>query len=95
MARNNFLGTSKSATLGRYNFGFMWGAVACLFLSMMLFCVGGATSGSKEKSYTGKSGGKKGGRNFMGRRKTVHNRGSFVDSESQKRVVKDEYITEI
>lgn len=92
MGRNNFRSLGKVASLGRYNFGFMWAAVACLFLSTMLFCVGGATSGNSGHSKSRKSGG---GRNFMGRKKTVHNRGSFIDSESQRRVVKDEYITEI
>lgn len=92
MGRNNFRSQGKGASLGRYNFGFMWAAVACLFISTVLFCIGGTASSSSGHSKSRKSGG---GRNFMGRKKTVHNRGSFIDSESQRRVVKDEYITEI
>ena len=93
MGRNDFLSQGKNASLGRYNFGFMWAAVACLFIATVLFCVGGATSGSSRGGRASRKSG--GGRNFMGRKKTVHNRGSFIDSESQRRVVKDEYITEI
>ncbi len=93
MGRNDFLSQGKGASLGRYNFGFVWAAMACLFMSTVLFCVGGAKSGSRGTSSSPRKSG--GGRNFMGRKKTVHNRGSFIDSESQRRVVKDEYITEI
>ncbi|KAK4690130.1 hypothetical protein P7C71_g6594, partial [Lecanoromycetidae sp. Uapishka_2] len=73
--RNAFLANGKTATLGKYNFGFMWAAVACYFLATILLCAGGAASGGgggrKEKS----------GSRF-GRKKATRDRGSFIDKET-------------
>lgn len=73
--RNAFKSAGTAANLGKYNFGFMWAAVACLFLATVFLCVGGATSSS--------SGGRrsKGGR-FGRRQKSTRSRGSFIDKET-------------
>lgn len=72
--RDAFNSNNMTATLGKYNFGFMWAAVACLFIATVLFCAGGAADRS------GSSGGMFGG----GRKKSTRSnrdRGSFIDSE--------------
>lgn len=85
LGRRNFRSAGRSASLGRYNFGFMWAAVACLFLATVMFCVGGAASGSRG-TYTKRTG----GRSFMGRRKkstrSRRSRGSFIDTEGQRKM---------
>ncbi len=86
MGRDNFRSNNQPATVGVKAFAFMWTAVACLFLSTVLFCVGGSV-GRKDSTYSKKAG----GRSFMGRKKSTRSRGNFIDSESQRRVVKDEY----
>ncbi|KAL8700952.1 MAG: hypothetical protein Q9201_005168 [Fulgogasparrea decipioides] len=83
--RNAFHSAGRSASLGRYNFGFMWAAVACLFLATVMFCVGGVTSG-KDKTYTTRTG----GRRFFGRKKSTRSRGSFIDPERQRRMEKED-----
>ncbi|KAL9021307.1 MAG: hypothetical protein Q9185_001512 [Variospora sp. 1 TL-2023] len=83
--RNNFRSSDRTATLGRYNFGFMWAAVACLFLSTVLLCVGGVT-GKRDKSYTTRTS----GRSFFGRKKSTRSRGSFIDPERQRRLEKED-----
>ncbi|KAL8798605.1 MAG: hypothetical protein Q9200_007738 [Gallowayella weberi] len=86
--RNAFRSTDRTATLGRYNFGFMWAAVACLFLATLMFCVGGVT-GKKDRTYTKRTG----GRSFMGRKKSTRSnrdRGSFIDPERQRRMEKED-----
>ncbi|KAL8688391.1 MAG: hypothetical protein Q9218_005682 [Villophora microphyllina] len=83
--RNAFRSANHTATLGRYNFGFMWAAVAALFLATVLFCVGGVT-GKKDKSYTKQTGGK----SFFGKKKPARDRGSFIDPERQRRMEKED-----
>lgn len=73
--RNAFQSNDQTARLGRYNFGFMWGAVAALFIAMVLLCAGGAASGSR-------SGGNRGGGRFSRNRKSTRSRGSFIDKET-------------
>ncbi|MCJ1263333.1 hypothetical protein MMC22_003203 [Lobaria immixta] len=90
LGRRNFRSIGKSADLGKYNFGFMWAATACLLLATVLFCVGGATSGRKSTSHTTTTTPRRGSRFAFGRKKHARNRGSFIDSESQRRV-KEEY----
>ena len=75
--RNNFKSAGMTATLGKYNFGFMWAAVACYFLATAMLCAGGAASGSR-RSKTKSSGG--GGR--FGRKKSARDRGSFINKET-------------
>ncbi|MCJ1356483.1 MAG: hypothetical protein MMC33_006478 [Icmadophila ericetorum] len=86
IGRKNFNTNSQPASLGKYAFGFMWAAMACLLLAGVMFCIAGVTS-KRDSTYTRKTG----GRSFFGRKKGTRNRGSFIDSESQRRVVKDEY----
>ena len=75
--RNDFNSNNMTATLGRYNFGFMWAAVACLFIATVLFCAGGAADSSSSIG--------SGRARFGGRRKkstrSNRDRGSFIDSE--------------
>ena len=86
MGRNNFRSDQRAANVGRMSFGFMWAAMACLFLSTVLLAVAGVTSKKRDKTYTRRTG----GRSFFGRRRAARDRGSFIDTESQRRV-KDEY----
>ena len=73
--RNAFKSAGTSANLGKYNFGFMWAAVACLFLATVFLCVGGATSSSGGRKRS------RGGR-FGRRQKSTRSRGSFIDKET-------------
>lgn len=47
----NSFDSSNNASLGRYAYGFTWGAFAAYFLAMILFCVSGGVSGKKETTY--------------------------------------------
>ncbi|KAH0274784.1 SUR7-domain-containing protein, partial [Aureobasidium melanogenum] len=80
--RNAFRRNGQSAHLGAYAFGWTWAAFAAYFLAMVLFCVGGAVSKSSTTAP------RKGG--MFGRKASTRSRGSFIDSESQRRV-KEEY----
>ncbi|KAI9163209.1 Protein SUR7 [Paramyrothecium foliicola] len=51
IARNKFQDAGRDASLGRYAFGWAWGAFAALLLANILFCVG--IRG--EKGYSGRS----------------------------------------
>lgn len=77
MGRRNFRSIGRSADLGKYDFGFMWAAVACWFLAMVLLCAGGAVGGSRLSGS---------GRNSRFRRKkstkSRRSRGSFIDGKS-------------
>lgn len=77
--RDIFNQNNMTATIGQYAFGFMWAAVACLFLASVLFCVGGAAS-KKDDGYGG-------GRSRFGRKRSTRSRGSFIDTDSQRPVV--------
>jgi hypothetical protein len=48
-ARNVFRNNNLDANIGKYGYGFSWGTVALLFLSMISFCAAG---GRKHDSYT-------------------------------------------
>ncbi|KAL8935943.1 MAG: hypothetical protein Q9216_005186 [Gyalolechia sp. 2 TL-2023] len=88
--RDAFRSQDRTASLGRYNFGFMWAAVACLFLATLLECVGGVTGKKKDRTYTTK---RTGGRKFFGRKKSTkstRSRGSFIDPERQRRMEKED-----
>jgi hypothetical protein len=57
-ARNVFLANNQTASLGRYAYGFTWGAVACFLFATMTFCAAGSggrsrrsVRSSKEVSY--------------------------------------------
>jgi len=51
IARNHFHSAGRSASLGRYAFGFAWGSFAALLIANVLFCLG--IRG--EKGYSGRS----------------------------------------
>ncbi|KAE8353259.1 actin cortical patch SUR7/pH-response regulator pali [Aspergillus coremiiformis] len=51
--RNRFNSNGQAARVGSKAFGFMWTAVVCLFLSCILYCLGG-TIGRKETGYSGR-----------------------------------------
>jgi len=64
-------------------YGFTWGAWAAFFIATVLFCVGGSVG--KTDKYQKSS--------YFGRKRSTRStrsRGSFIDTESQRRV-KDEY----
>lgn len=78
-ARNAFKDEGRSASLGRYAFGFVWGAWAALFIATILFCLG--LRGDKSP--------RAGGGGFMSRFKrnrSVRSRRSY-----DGRRVKDDY----
>lgn len=89
--RDAFRSDNQSASLGKKAFGFTWAAMACLFLSTILFCLAGTSSnrGNYDANYGYRTGGK--GGLFSRNRKSVRsttssrrsgvNRGSFIDSE--------------
>ncbi|KAI9842974.1 MAG: hypothetical protein M1837_006711 [Sclerophora amabilis] len=78
MARNVFLREDRAASLGIKAFGLMWAAVACLFLTTILFCLVLAT-GKKDDTYSSRSTKK----SRFGRKQSTRSRGSFIDSEKR------------
>jgi len=76
--RNAFRANGTQANLGKYAYGFTWAAMACYLLATVLFCVGGGVSKNKNSAPK------------RTRSTKSMSRGSFIDSESQRRV-KDEY----
>ncbi|KAK3109585.1 Eisosomes component [Teratosphaeriaceae sp. CCFEE 6253] len=85
-ARNAFRRNGSTASLGIKAFAFTWAAMGCYFLATILFCLGGAASKKDNHQQKSKT-------SYFGRKKSTRStrsRGSFIDSESQRRV-KDEY----
>lgn len=76
--RNNFRSAGQEASIGRYNMGFTWGAVACFFLATIMFCLGGKLGGDRSSGV---------GRSRS--TKSTRSRGSFLDTDSQRRVKED------
>jgi len=83
-ARDVFNANGMTASLGRYAFGFTWGAVAALFLASLGFFGGCCIGRNKDTTVRSTR------RGFFRRNKSTRSRHSFVDTESQRRV-KDEY----
>lgn len=80
-ARNAFQDDGRDASLGRYAFGFVWGAWAALFIATILFCLG--LRGDRSARTT------TGGAGFMSRfrrNRSVRSRRSY-----DGRRVKDDY----
>lgn len=75
--RNAFRSAGYEAHVGRYLMGFAWASVACFFLATIFFCLGGRLGGDGTRSS-----------NMRRTRSTKSNRsrGSFIDSESQRKV---------
>lgn len=81
--RNAFRSGGHSAKLGAKAYAFTWTAMACFLISSVLFCCGAV--GRDHTRTTNRS--------FFGRKKSTRStrsRGSFLDTESQRRV-KDDY----
>jgi len=81
-ARNEFRSAGMDATIGRYAFGFTWGAWAAMFLATIMLFLGCGLGGRKEEKTTTSS------RGFFRRQRSRRSIGSL--GESQKRV-KDDY----
>ncbi|KUI73536.1 Protein SUR7 [Cytospora mali] len=75
-ARNAFHSDNRSATLGKYAFGFSWGAWAALLIATVLFFLGTRRMST--------------GRRF-GRRRSVARSSRSYDMSSSSRRVKDDY----
>jgi len=91
MARNRFHDAGLAASVGKYAFGFTWGAWACLTLATIMLFLGCGLGGRKERTATSARAERSGrGSNlrFFRRQRSRGARGSL--SESQRRV-KDEY----
>jgi len=80
--QKDFHSASQDAKLGKFAFGFTWGAAVALFLASVLYFLGCCTGRKSDHVSSRKS--------FFGRKASTRSRGSFIDTESQGRVVKDE-----
>lgn len=76
--RDNFRSAGQEASIGRYNMGFTWGAVAAYFLATVMFCLGGKLGGDSSS-----------GMRRSRSTKSNRSRGSFLDTDSQRRVKED------
>ncbi|RDW61420.1 putative SUR7 family protein FMP45 [Coleophoma crateriformis] len=73
--------------IGQYAFGFTWGAWAAMFLSVILLFLGCGLGGSRKEHAAPTT-----NRAFFRRQRSRRSaRGSFVDNDSSRRVVKEEY----
>lgn len=75
--RDNFRSAGQEANIGRYNMGFTWAAAACYFLATVMFCLGGKLGGDSSGVRRSRS------------TKSTRSRGSFLDTDSQRRVKED------
>lgn len=92
-ARDRFTDANLDAHVGRYAFGFTWGAWAAMFLATVMLFFGCAFGRGRDTTTrrSASAGGATPRRGFFRRRHSRRSaRGSFVESESQRRV-KDEY----
>lgn len=80
-ARNAFHADGRSASLGKYAFGFSWGAWAALLIATVLFFLGTIRTDKTTKTTTGRR---------WGRRQSVARSSRSYDVGSTKRV-KDDY----
>ncbi|KAK4495476.1 hypothetical protein PRZ48_013807 [Zasmidium cellare] len=78
--RDGFRSNGNDAKIGVKAMAFTWSTWACFFLATIFFCVGGTVS---RNNSTQKS-------SYFGRKRSTRSRGSFVDSSSERRGVKDE-----
>ena len=82
IGRDRFNSAGMAASYGRYGFGWTWAAFAAYLIATVLYCVGGSV-GKKDTARTPR-------KSYFGRKQSTRPRGSFIDSESQRRV-KEEY----
>jgi len=88
-ARNAFQSDNRSASLGRYAFGFAWGSWAALFLATICFCLGLRGDRSAKRNSVTTNGTATNGGGFMsrfGRNRSVRSRRSY-----DGRRVKEDY----
>lgn len=76
--RDAFRSAGFEARIGRYLMGFTWAAVACFFLATIMFCLGGRLGGDSSS-----------GMRRSRSTKSNRNRGSFLETDSQRRVKSD------
>ncbi|KAI9708752.1 MAG: hypothetical protein M1820_003707 [Bogoriella megaspora] len=81
--RDAFRSAGQQASLGVKAFAFTWTSTFIFLLCTVLFCMGGSVSKTSSSSYRRRRG-------LFGRKASTRSRGSFIDTESQRRV-KDEY----
>lgn len=72
--RDAFRSAGFEARIGRYLMGFTWAAVACYFLATVMFCLGGRLGGDRSSSVR-----------RTRSTKSNRSRGSFLDTESQRK----------
>ncbi|KAI1392494.1 SUR7/PalI family-domain-containing protein [Hypoxylon trugodes] len=78
--RNAFIANGRTASLGKYAFGFSWGSWAALLIATLLFCLG--IRGGSSDTYGG------GGRRWGRRQRSVRSRRSY---DLNGRRVKEDY----
>lgn len=79
--RNAFRSNGQDASIGVKAMAFSWATFAAFFLAALFFCIGGSVGKDKRSKKS----------SYFGRKRSTRSRGSFVDSSSDRRVVKDEY----
>lgn len=79
--RSAWQSVGNDAKIGEYAMGFTWGTFAAWFLASLFFCIGGSVGNNKSSQK----------KSYFGRKRSTRSRGSFIDSSSDRRVVKDEY----
>ena len=77
--RNVFRSAGQEASIGKYLMAFGWATVACFFLATIMFCLGGKLGGDSSS-----------GMRRSRSTKSNRSRGSFLETDSQRRV-KDDY----
>jgi len=87
-ARNVFNSNGMSAQIGTYAFAFTWASVIALFIASIGFFGGCFVGRNKSNNNDGVRDRQTG---FFRRQRSTRSRGSFIDNESQRRVVKEEY----
>ncbi|EAT91888.1 hypothetical protein HBI56_009600 [Parastagonospora nodorum] len=73
--RDAFRSAGFEAHIGRYLMGFAWASTACFFLATIFFCLGGRLGGDRTSSVR-----------RTRSTKSNRSRGSFIDTESQRKV---------
>jgi hypothetical protein len=73
--RNAFRSAGNEAHIGRYLMAFAWASMACFFLATISFCLGGRLGGDRSS-----------GVRRTRSTKSNRSRGSFIDTESQRKV---------
>ncbi|KAH8601800.1 SUR7/PalI family-domain-containing protein [Bisporella sp. PMI_857] len=86
--RNEFKSQGLDAHIGRYAFGFTWGAWAAMFLATLLLFLGCGLGGRKDHVRDTRPRRRFG---FFRPKRRTSTRRSFIDETSNQRRVKDEY----